>query len=341
MSQLDPTPLPPTSFWQNPRVQTILPLATSLAFHAVLIVYGLLILKTVDVIRSVAIEQIIIPDTNLVENADTGGVKNPGINSDPTRAAEQDVEQSKDSPDWANKKSDTLNANLLSGSADVQQNITPIGAGSNVGGALSGLTNKGVGDASGNLAPFGPAAGGGEGQGKGMFGMPGGNVKKVIYVSDSSGSLLGERQLLLNDELKKAIDRLRPSQSFNIFFFKLHSYEAIDKKTLLLATQANKARAFKFITDNELRATSDPVPALEDALDLQPDLIFLLTDGMLDNPDKVQEVINKRNSSRKVHINTILFTSDMVRDEESKALRDIAVANGGTFKLVRAADLLR
>lgn len=356
MSNPEPTHPPSTSYWQslrfwqntrflqNPRVQTVLPFATSVAFHVVLVALGILIMKTVEVIRNVSIEQIIIPDTNLVENADNGGVKNPGINADPTRAAEQNVDDTvNESTDWSNRKSETLNTNLVSGSADVQQNITPIGAGANVGGAVSGLDTRGVGDASGNLAPFGPAGGGGEGQGQGMFGLPGGNVKKVVYVSDASGSMFGQLQTLLDYELKNSIDRLRPSQLFNIVFFREDKPALIQDQELLFATPANKARAYEFLKNYAKGGRTNALPALQAAFNMKPkpDLIFLLTDGLLDSPDQVVALIDRLNADRKTRVNTILFVDRIVKEEESKTLKEIATANGGTFKLVRAADLLR
>ena len=109
------------TFWQQPRVQQILPFATSLLFHIGVIVLGVLIYKTVETVRAaITHEQIVIPDTNLVENADNGGVPNPGINDDPTRAEAQNVDENvKDSKEWANQKSPTLSQNLMAGSADV------------------------------------------------------------------------------------------------------------------------------------------------------------------------------------------------------------------------------
>lgn len=342
MSNLEPIHSPRGSFLQNPRVQAILPFATSLGLHLCLVATGLLVYKTIPLFVAVTQEQIIIPDTNLVENADNGGVKNPGINDDSTRSAQQNLDENvRDSPDWSNKKSDTLNSNLLNGSADVQQNITPIGVGANVGGAISGIDGRGVGESRGNLAPFGPSTGGGSGKNEGMFKLPGGNVKRVIYVSDASGSMLGEQQMLLNSELKRAIDGLRPSQSFNIFFFQRDSYNAIEKGRLLVASQQNKTIAYKFIADCELGATSNPIPALEAALELQPELIFLLTDGILSDPERVKAMIAQKNANKKVAINTILFVNRVVRDEEAQALKDIAAANNGKFKLVRSEDLLK
>src|SRR5690606_28295994 len=144
------------------------------------------------------------PDTNLVENADTGGVPNPGLNNDPTRAAAQNTDDTVvDSTDWAEKKSPTLTQNLMSGSADQNADITPIGAGASTGGSVTGLNTRGIGEAGGNLAPFGPP-GGGAGQGKGLFGIPGGNVRRVAYVVDASASLFGSPNFaLIKSELRQ------------------------------------------------------------------------------------------------------------------------------------------
>jgi hypothetical protein len=334
-------------FWADKRVQAAAPFVTSLGFHFVVISMGLLVFKTLPLIQAVTQEQIIIPDTNLVENADNGGVRNPGINDDPTRSALQNLdERVTQSPDWSNKKSDTLNANLVSGSADVQQNITPIGAGANVGGSMSGLNTRGVGEASGKLAPFGPSAGGGSGKGEGMFKLPGGNVKRVVYVCDASGSMFGTLQTLLDIKIKTSVANLQRSQAFNIVFFREDKPAVLNEGQLLLANEANKSKAYEFLQNYTKGGRTNVIPAIQAAFAMRPrpELIFLLTDGAIESPDEVTALLKKLNADRKTRIHTILFVDRVVNEDESKTLREIAKDHGGTdsaYQLIRASDLMQ
>ena len=339
------TPHSPQTFWQRPIVQQLVPWGTSLLFHLAVIGLGLLVYKTAEVIlRSVRQEQIVIPDTNLVEQADAGGVPNPGINADPTRAAAQGADEIvKDSNDWAKRKSDTLVANLTQGSADQKADVTPIGVAAKTSGSVTGLTDRGNGG--GTLAPFGPAGAGG-GQGKGLFGLPGGNVRRVAYVCDASGSMIGTLQTLLNNELHHAIEGLRLSQSFNVIFFQNDEPAVVQKGSLLIATPKNKQAAYDFLARYEVKGSTNPIPALAEAFAMKPELVFVLTDGAFDEPEKVVASLAKLNAEKKVHVNTILFvstddtTNDAIKDAE-RTMTQIATDNGGTYKLVRASDLQR
>lgn len=341
-------PRPP--FWQRPLVQQVVPLLTSFAFHVTVIVLAYLLIVTVPrAFRREPVEQVIIPDTDLVQGANAGGVPNPGINDDPTRAARQNTDPSvKQSTDWAQNKSDTLVSNLTQGAADAKQNVTPIGVGQTSAASVTGLTERGQATA-GSLAPFGPAGGGG-GQGKGLFGLPGGNVKKVAYVCDASGSMLGTLQTLLNIELQRAIKGLRDNvQWFNIVFFQNDEPATIQRGALLVSSEKNKQRAFEFLNRYEMKGSTNPLPALREAFAMRPELIFLLTDGVFDEPDKVVAELDRLNAGRKVKVNTILFVATdpdnlaarPIVEEAERTMKQIAEAHGGTYKLVRPADLQR
>lgn len=348
-----PPPAPP--FFQRPLVQQLVPLLTSFTFHlAIIIIASLLIIALPRVRVRPPVEQVIIPDTNLVEGANAGGVPNPGINDDPTRGARQNDSRIASENDWATKKSDTLVANLTQGAADTKQNVTPIGVGQQSSASVTGLTQRGQ-STGGGLAPFGPPGGGG-GSGKGLFGIPGGNVKKVVYVCDISGSMMGLRRTLLDIELKRAVDSLNVTQAFNIILFRDagdergEPYVAMSSTSLMLATAKNKGYAADFIGRYDLRGMSDPIPAFKAAFPMKPELIFLLTDGELLEPEKVIQTLAELNVSKKVKINTILLLSTdadqasrerSIAEEGEQTMKQIAQMHGGTFKLVRPADLQR
>ncbi|HSI35116.1 MAG TPA: VWA domain-containing protein, partial [Tepidisphaeraceae bacterium] len=207
------------------------------------------------------------------------------------------------------------------------------GAGSGSGDKLGG----GTGDGGGALAPFGvPGGGGGIGPKSPFMGVSG-NAMKVVYLCDSSGSMMTKFDTL-RQELQKAVDGLRPVQAFDIIFFSEDSYIAYDKQ-LMQAVPENKRKAYEFLEKTFCRGSSDPVPGIKAAFATNPQLIYMLTDGDFPNNTAVIEEIRKLNQGRqqKVKINTIAF---MDRGEEyEKLLKQIADENGGMFKFVSDNDL--
>jgi hypothetical protein len=207
------------SFWRQPWVQNVLPLATSLILHLSLIVIGYATYKTVQKVVQVVREQIIIPEATLAETGPPGGIQHPGLGSDPTRDAAQDLV--KDTPQdsgLASKTSDQLNQALVGGSEnDADASSITVGANATTGGKGQGI--GGSGNDSGQLSPFGlPGGGGGIGPKSSFVGV-GGNARKVMYFCDASGSMVpvfGQ----LKFELKKSVDALKPVQAFNVVFFR-------------------------------------------------------------------------------------------------------------------------
>ena len=166
-----------------------------------------------------------------------------------------------------------------------------------------------------------------------------GNAMKVVYLCDSSGSMMTKFDTL-RQELQKAVDGLRPVQAFDVIFFSEDSYIAYDKQ-LAQAVPENKRRAYEFLEKTTCHGSSDPVPGIRAAFATNPQLIYMLTDGDFPNNQAVIEEIKKLNAARpgnqKVKINTIAF---MDRGEEyEKLLKQIADENGGLFKFVTDNDL--
>ena len=107
------------SFAQQPMVQNVLPFVTSVAVHLGIVIIAWVLWDNRGVIQRVIEEQIIVPDAAIVEGADVGGIPNPGLGGDPTRAAAQDITADTTASDsWADRKSETLQANLMGGFGD-------------------------------------------------------------------------------------------------------------------------------------------------------------------------------------------------------------------------------
>lgn len=323
-------------FFQLPAVQTILPLATSLIFHVSIIVVGLVLYKGVQaVVANVAQEQLTVPDTTMVKDAQTGGIPNPGLD-DPSRMATQDKIEVSDADGWS-QRSGALTQSL---SHDrVEGGDTSLTADKSNFGPVGNLDGNGAG-AGDQLAAFGPA-GGGAGLGpKAMaFGMSG-NAFKVAYVCDASGSMLSKMPQL-KDELNKAVRTLDAMQAFNVIFFSDPDVKpSILSNHLLMANTDNKVKFDAFLQGINASGSTDPIPGLEAAFAQHPQLIYLLTDGDFPDNAKVLKRVRELNKDKSVRLNTIVFTDPKEADKGVvELMQTLADEFGGQCRVVSPDDL--
>jgi len=343
---------PQLNFWQRPWVQQLLPFTTSVLVHAAILGIGIYVISKIpELVRPVFQEQIIIPDATMAEGAAAGGIPNPGLGDDPLRKATQDKLENvpASSEGWAEKPSQTLAETMMSGGEGAQQSdISVIGLGAATGaghgsgtGTGSGLA-PGAGEGAGIPAPFGPGGGGG-GVGPKFMGIgAGGNVRTIVFICDASGSMMNKR-LALNNELKKAIDKLRPIQGFNVIFFSKESKaDALSTQQLMMATPDNKRKAYTYIDNTSFAGTSYVIPGLEIAFRQKPQLIYLLTDGDFENETNEAVVKKVRDllKTSPVKINTIAFVGGSDKDTAYiDTLSAIARDSGGVFRKVSEDDI--
>jgi hypothetical protein len=341
----------PVSFWQHPFVLNVLPFLTSLALHLGLIIIGLLTIKVYQlVVQEIRRDQVVVAESGL-EEQNPDGVLNAGFGGDPTRAAAQDKfpDVPPDSKGLAEKKGPDLNPrDLGGGSGDAEGGLIALGAnrylgsGTGVGVGTGAGVGSGDGDGSGVLAPFG-IPGGGVGSRVGFI-KSRDTAKKVAYVCDASGSMLDMFDSL-RVEIRKSVDGLRPTQSFNVVFFQENQYLSADKSSLLMATPQNKQKSLDFLGNVVPRGTTDPIPALDAVAKMEPELVWLLTDGDFSGPgnEKVVEYC-KTKFGTKTKINTIAFISKDSKDNPQDlafvtALKTIASNSGGKFAHVSEDDM--
>jgi hypothetical protein len=333
---LPAAPLAHLSFFQLPAVHTLLPLGTSIVFHIAIILVGFFLYKGVQaVVANVAQEQITIPDTTMVKDAQAGGIPNPGLD-DPSRIATQDKVESNDADGWSNKNtplSQSLARDQIESGDKLAEpdksNFGPIG---NLDGAGAGNNDS--------LAAFGPA-GGGQGLGPKAvaFGTTG-NAFKIAYVCDASGSMLSKMPQL-KDELNKAVTALEPVQAFNVIFFSdpdIHPTILADH--LLMANPDNKVKFNTFIQGVNAAGSTDPIPGLEVAFRQHPQLIFLLTDGDFPDNDKVLKRVRELDKDKSVRLNTVVFTDPKDADKGIvQLMQTLADEFGGQCRVVSPDDL--
>jgi hypothetical protein len=346
---LPPELLPQLSFWQQPWVQNVLPLVTSLTIHAAIIVVGVVLALGAKVYQTMKPleEQIIVPDAAIVEEGPAGGVQNVGIGGDPTRPPAQD-EYAEGGEGWAPKPGDKDATAALMGGGDGDSSDAVIGLsaagggfgkGAGVGSGAGDGRGSGTGDGRGALAPFGTPGGGGIGLKSSFVGVRG-NARTVVFVCDASGSMINTFGSL-KAELVKAISRLKSVQGFNIVFFQDEKCTALDQN-LLFATPDNKRKAFKWLEEQTTTGTTNPIPGIELAFKNKPQLIYLLTDADFPDNNAVRDAIKRMNTSKQTRVNTIIFVGDGDDDVTGtfvELMKEVAKDNGGVYARVKESDL--
>ena len=172
-----------------------------------------------------------------------------------------------------------------------------------------------------------------------FVGLGGGNARRIVYVVDASGSMIGAFPMIL-EELRKSVEDLSAAQSFAIIFFQRdQAVETPPGGRLVRATDENKGRTLEWIGRNILPSgRSSPLNALERAMALQPEVVFLLssnitgsgryemnTDALLAGLDALNP-IDPGSGSRKTIINCVQF----LEEDPLDALKLIARRHGGS-----------
>jgi hypothetical protein len=205
------------------------------------------------------------------------------------------------------------------------------------------LTAPGPGDQLGKLADAASRSGLSDfapqttGQAR-FIGLRATNARKIVYVIDASGSMIRMLPIVI-DELNKSLERLSPKQSFAIVFFQRNEALLVPPINRLTPADPDARRAaLAWIKSNVIPSgRSNPLKAIESALRLQPDAIFMLSENItgsgefeIDQRDLLERLeqlnpIDPRTGRRRTQINCIQFLSIDPID----TLRKIADTHGG------------
>ncbi|HUT61683.1 MAG TPA: VWA domain-containing protein [Phycisphaerae bacterium] len=198
---------------------------------------------------------------------------------------------------------------------------------------------------------IGPAVGGtgtgwfasGGGLGTSFFGTPG-LAHHIVYVVDRSGSMLQTFDAVRN-EMLSSIGRLDPNQQdFHVILFNEGPPLESSDRRLVPATPQYKAKAAAFLSSTEAQRQTNPVPALSRAFEVlakadprrKGKIIYLLTDAVFPDNERVLNVVRARNANGEVHINTFLY-GDRPKEAE-EVMQKIARENKGAYKFISAEE---
>lgn len=210
-------------------------------------------------------------------------------------------------------------------------------------------------DTPGGTAPIGTPGGGGllgeagsllgeaGGTGTGTFGSGLGGAptakffgaeiagRRIVFVLDNSGSMQGGRLETVIAELLNCLDRLRDDQEFYILFHSDAVYpmlypDPIDR--YLRPTDANKRMVAAWLDTVELCLGDSVEDAINAAAMIEPDTVFLLSDGRIQGDNKFRVLMNGNSRNFPIHTFAVGMNGSVAG---RKNLQMIADANGGDF----------
>ncbi len=186
-------------------------------------------------------------------------------------------------------------------------------------------------------------------------------ARDIVYVVDASGSMVTSMASVVA-ELGRSISALHPVQRVQVLLFRTPVGAGADEPgyvfaplpapsaapVLFDATRANKKSALDWLATITPRFRSNPLPALEAALRLRPDAIFVMSSGATDETlmgmtaEEVLARLDRLNPQRRDGSRTVVIRAVQVLEEDPAGLlRRIAEAHGGEngYKFISREDL--
>ena len=170
---------------------------------------------------------------------------------------------------------------------------------------------------------------------------------RFVYIIDCSGSMKGLRWGMAKKELVESIRQLPENMEFMVLLYNHDAWamfnRRLDEVDLVPANEENKRRFLYWLAKQEPHGWTRPKVALAVALDRQPDAVFLLSDGELQD-DSYQYLLQanvtaerKDGSSRKIPVHTIALDLSF----GARLLEQIAEQNSGIFTHITSQNAAR
>ncbi|HEY9050162.1 MAG TPA: marine proteobacterial sortase target protein [Gammaproteobacteria bacterium] len=155
--------------------------------------------------------------------------------------------------------------------------------------------------------------------------------REVIYVIDTSGSMSGVSMDQAKRSLLMALERLRPTDRFNIIQFNSVTDQLFNKVNM--ASVANVQQARRYVQQLQADGGTEMAPALRAALNNQTEnqyvrQVVFITDGSVGNEKALFDIINHQLGQ------TRLFTVGIGSAPNSYFMRKAAQFGRGTFTYI-------
>jgi hypothetical protein len=164
--------------------------------------------------------------------------------------------------------------------------------------------------------------------------------RKFVFVCDCSRSMTGQKWTDLHREIERCIENLSERQSFYIIFFdgEMHPMFAPEFKapSLLPATSDNVNKTRLWLSTVLLGPNTSPFESMKHALTLEPDAIFLLTDGAFSDytAPYLRDFHRKRRAKQDPGV--VVHTIGFYDKRHQMVLERIARESGGIYRFVES-----
>ncbi len=162
-------------------------------------------------------------------------------------------------------------------------------------------------------------------------------AQKLVFIIDTSGSMMGPRLAAAKRELLQAVDGLSDDTQFSIVAFNSVVYPW--QKQLVPANSTMKQAAARWINALEIGATTASYDALEAGLRFDAEAIYFLTDGAphggkVSSPPDIVTLISRENYTRRLSIYTIGIDAGPAGGLFDEFLAALARQNWGVYRRV-------
>jgi Ca-activated chloride channel family protein len=219
---------------------------------------------------------------------------------------------------------------------------TGSGAGNRSG---SGDGGGGIGGGEGGGAGTGTGTGAGEGEGTGSTSLFGAEDQgsRFVYVIDRSWSMEGDGVGIVpmtaaKSELIASVQQLTAAQSFQVIFYNEEEVLVLRSNSAnkyFQGTDSQRLDAVRQIRLIQPSGGTVHMPAIQQGLELEPDVLFFLTDGE-EPPLSDRDLAEIRRANQGTHIHCIQFgngrrTTDASGADPGNWLQKLAAQNQGTY----------
>lgn len=163
-----------------------------------------------------------------------------------------------------------------------------------------------------------------------------------VFIVDCSRSMIGPRFEAAKRELLYAVRRLSPTQRFYVIFFdgmtkpmRING-EIPHNAAPVLATQENLNQLETWVHSVPNGPWTNPSGAVELALDLRPDAIYLLSDGDFTDHGATRKTLSRRNLDEQRRPRIAVHTIGLHSRDGEATLRALAKTHGGEYRFVPA-----
>jgi len=200
---------------------------------------------------------------------------------------------------------------------------------------IGGFASSQIAQAGGALGATGLGGTEGAGTGASFFGVSA-LGSRFVFVVDSSTSMRGMRWESAVEELQRSVESLSPDQRFAVICFDHDTYPFQNSSGAhdgyFMASRKSQLKLRAWLRHHELGYETFPGVALRIALGMNPDAIFLLSDGQIHDPSL--EWLRQWNLGSDGLPRIPIYTISLHSTQGAQTLRQIAQEHGGQFRAV-------